>query len=384
MDHSSGVYIGKQVWISTYDGYVFRDREVNLEEINRKTEKFITSDKDSVIGNVNKETALTYYAYSFISRVRVSQKRVYRIICGDDKAEMYIYEGFERETPIEMLHQTEHLEKEESERLITAKHILDLFISEFPNHRELESAQEKVQEYEEDLYNGGMTCNHESVKKLIDAIHDQIEFVGNIAYVELFGNRIEIQKTWYTEEISKELADSYRIIIRKLIGQISNNLEKDDIVSVFLDRSLSNRIMERYLGELARDMYISIKTEPYFEAMVSRGNAYYNYIVNHKLRDRIQRNIGLYSVEYDDFRSELSSKEGKISFINKNDFNNCHIIRIKDIKNSSISKIEMYVPFSISGTIIEFTYSYEAAGLNINIRDCNCEEVYTETIKYTD
>ena len=383
MDHRTGVYIGKQVWISTYNGHEFRDKEAYLEELDRSTESFITSDKDSAIGNVKKETALAYYAFSYIGGVRVSQKRVYEIICGDDKAEIYVYEGFDREAPVEVLHQTEYLEKEESEGLVTAKHILDLFTREFPDDRELESMQEKVEEYEEDLFNGDMPSDHEPVKTLIDSIHEQMEFVGDTAYVELFGNRLGIKKTWYTEEISGELADSYRTIIRKLIGQINNNLEKDDIVSVFLDRTLSNRIMEQYLDELAQDMYISIKVEPYFGSLVSRGNEYYNYIVNYKLRDRIQKNIGCYAVEYDDFCSGLNSENGKIPLINKNDFDNCYKIRIKDLKNSSITQIKMYVPFSVSGTAIDLTYAYKAAGLSVSIKDCNCEEEWSEIIKYS-
>ena len=83
-------------------------------------------------------------------------------------------------------------------------------------------------------------------------------------------------------------------------------------------------------------------------------------------------------------REAITFENGKISLTNQNDFSNCYSVQIKDLVNSSTNLIKMYVPFSTSGTLIEFTYSYEAAGLYISIKDCKCEEEHTETIKYID
>lgn len=384
MDHSIGVYVGKRIWISTYNGNVFCDREGSHEAIENISEKYVTSDKDPAICSAKKETALAYYAYSHINKARIGQKRVYEIICGNDKAEMFVYEGFEGETSKEVLHQTEQLDQEESEKIIVAKRVLGLFINEFPEDKELELAQEKVKEYVEDLISGEMCSDHESVMSLIDNIYNQIDFMGDTAHVELNGNRCSIKKSWYTEGISREVADSYIPVIRKLVGQINNNLEKNDIFYVFIGRSMNNKMIERQINEIAQDMFITIKVEPFAGELVSRGNAFRNYLVNHIQRDRIQKHIGSYAVEFDGYYSELDYENGKISLTNQNDFSNCYSVQIKDLVNSSTNLIKMYVPFSTSGTLIEFTYSYEAAGLYISIKDCKCEEEHTETIKYID
>ena len=147
---------------------------------------------------------------------------------------------------------------------------------------------------------------------------------------------------------------------------------------------MNNKMIERQINEIAQDMFITIKVEPFAEELVSRGNAFRNYLVNHIQRDRIQKHIGSYAVEFDGYYSELDYENGKISLTNQNDFSNCYSVQIKDLVNSSTNLIKMYVPFSTSGTLIEFTYSYEAAGLYISIKDCKCEEEHTETIKYID
>ena len=40
MDHSIGVYVGKRIWISTYNGNVFCDREGSHEAIENISEKY--------------------------------------------------------------------------------------------------------------------------------------------------------------------------------------------------------------------------------------------------------------------------------------------------------------------------------------------------------
>ena len=377
-----GVYAGKHIWASSFYEGGFDDQEISIESVQNYGQDFVTSDRESIQGNSQKEMALAYYAYKHIKSNRKNQEKVFEILCDDEKVDLFVFDRFDQRYVNKVLHQTEYLAADETEKILAAKYIIQLLVDEYPDSEDLENAQEELEEYEYDLINGTTSKDFSSIKALIESIYNQIAFTDNTAHIKLLGYQCEVKKEWYSEQVSEDLIDSYLSLIRRLLNRINNNFEMDDWVFVYSKNILDTPNAKYRLDQIAKENCIEIIVEKYSEKFVSRGNAYYCYLVNYIQFNRIKKNVGHYSALFEGVQKDLQFETDRLLFTSKNDFNENYSFRIINHITDSFCDIEMLVPFSLSGTVLELEYAYDAVGLIVKIKDCSSEEVHTETIHY--
>lgn len=377
-----GVYAGKHIWASSFNEGRFEDQEISYESVQKYGQDFVTSDRESITGRSQKEMALAYYAYKHIKSSRKSQEKVFEILCDDEKVDLFVFDRFDQRYVNKVLHQREYLAADETEKILAAKYIIQLLVDEYPDSEDLENAQDELEEFEYDLINGATSKDFTSTEELIDNIYEQIDFKDNTARIELFGYRCEVKKEWYSEQVSEELLENYLSLIQILLGHINNNFEIGDMVFVYFENELYSHNAKYHLDQIAKNNCIEIIVEKYSEKFVSRGNAYYCYLVNYIQFNRIKKNVGHYSVVFEGVQKDLQIETDRFLFMSKSDFNETYSFRIINHITDSFCDIEMLVPFSLSGTALEFEYTYDAVGLKVKIKDCSSEEVHTETIHY--
>lgn len=382
MERIDGIYVGKYIWASSYENGKFLDSIISLEMLEKCSCEYITSDIDSVEGKSRREIALAYYAYSIISRSRRKQTRVFEIICDGCSAELLVLEGFEQKETTVLLRQNEKMSGDETERFLASKYIVELFVDEYPDNSKLREAYNAIQDYELSTLSGVDNTDNSRTDEILKHIYAQIDLDKDTMNIELFGKRIVVGKEQYISNVSDEMVDVYVPIIQKLVGRISNNFEKDDIVSLYIKNLGDKEKITRHINKIAENNSVFINIDSYEGSLISRGNAYLYYLRNHVFLNRIKENIGRFSVGFDQGIVALELERGEIDFIDKNDFTDSYEFKICDDETKKTYTMNLLVPFSLSGTVIRFKYSYETEGLKIDIEDRTCGESLQEVFRY--
>ena len=383
MDRIDGIYAGNIVWASKYDGGVFSDFIISLEIARNCNQAYITSDIDSLAGQTRIETALAYYAYSLVKKDRKKQNRIYEIICNGSTAELFVIEGFENKEADVILHQKEKMHVDESEEFLASKLLADMFLDKYPENKEIENACDAIKDYEYAVLTGDEDVNDPKVEMIINHIYDQIDFTKDIIHVELFGKSVEISKDYYINSISDDIIDAYVPKIQAFISRISNNLEKDDVLNLYIRNFSNDSRMRKRIDGIAEENLIRIEIEAYTGKFISRGNAYLYYLRNHIQTNRIKENLGRFNLLLNKNYVNLNMEQGSAEFICDTDFEDRYRFRVYDSETKKTIPFELAVPFSMSGSRITAAYSYEPNGLKIELRDINSGETCQEIFEYS-
>ena len=383
MEQVGGMFAGRDIWVSSFNNGEYFDKQITLDNIQICGQDYITSEIEGVKGKSKKEVALAYYAFSQQNAVRNSQKRIFEIICGLDSVDIYVFDGFGHKNVNEILHQSEKIEIEDSERFITAKAVVEMLVGLFPLNEEIVVFSEQVKEYEYLLLSGEEEGKNSEINNLIDKIYSQINFVDEIAVVELFDCSFELTKQQYLNEIVELIAEIYLPLIQKLLERVNNNFEKNDIVYLYI-RNISEHVgLRTEIEKIAKNNCIVIEVDNYSDRYIARGNAYLYYLRNYLLQNKIKENIDRFYVLFEKQQVNLGREKDRILFRSKSDFGDCYAFAIIDKESMRSIEVDLDVPFAISNTQLQFSYAYESEGLEIEISDIKTGEKVKTTLKYT-
>ena len=379
MEHIDGIYAGDIIWGSSYRDGEFIDQRLTLEIANRGDGDYITSDNLSVAGNVQREIALAYYAYYLNSLNRNNKKRIYEIFCDGCCVELDVFEDFEQKNIHKLLHQKEALAREETEKYLAAKYVVSILKDYSSQKDAIIRTYKQLEEYEY----GTEDTNNSEVEKLINCIYYQIDFKDDVSRVDLFGESIEIKREHYLQCLSEDIADAYVPLIQEMLDHISNNLNNDDTIYLYIRNFSTNSIIKEKIEKLARDHCVEIELLPYKRRFIARGNAYAYYLRTYVLKKRVKENIGRFSVSFENMSINLNLEKGSVDFTSCSDFDDSYCYLVYDEEEKINMPVDLLVPFSISGSIIRLEYSYEGDGLRILIEDQTSGESIQKSFNYS-